>query len=86
MRIGVEKKSSCVPVSRSRSTGLATNAVVTKTPSRLITSSNCRMTNGALRSTFPIEPPMTTASVVTARNADRKKNAAASRKTGCRNW
>ena len=60
-------------------------AVVAKTPMMLITSSSRTMTNGALRSTLPIEPPMTTASVVTARNADRKKKAPASRKTGCRN-
>ena len=57
-----------------------------KTPITLMISSICRMTNDALRLTFPIDPPMTTASVVTARNVMRKKSAAAIQKIGCRNW
>ena len=36
--------------------------------------------------TLPIDPPMLTASVVTARNVSRKKKAPAIRKTGCRSW
>ena len=73
-------------VSWSRSTGPATNAVVMKTPTTLMTPRICRMTNGALRLTLPIAPPMLTASVVTARNVSRKKKAPAIRKTGCRSW
>ena len=70
---GDEKKSESVLYSKSRLMALATYAVVVSTPNVDITSSNCMITNGALRLTLPSAPPICTASEVTAPNVRKKK-------------
>ena len=44
------------------------------------------MTKGALRSTLPIDPPIVTASVVTAMKAISAKKPPAIQKSGCWSW
>lgn len=54
---------------------MATKAVVMKTAITLMIARICTITKGALRLTAPIEPPMLTLSVVTARKVSRTKMA-----------
>lgn len=83
---GRENISSWVLWSKSRRMAPATKTVVIKRPIELMIPSMRKITQGALRTTLPIAPPIWTVSLVVAKNVIMKKKPLMIHARGWRSW